>query len=183
MRYFFGFLAAVALVVVAFILIVRGFGGDDRKVQTELMDYARTDTVMRMIVEGEVNADQDHRSVKVTVGRGTNKIDLIQGYEGHVLEAKSYPSNEDAYTTFLRALQFQGYTKGDTDPERQDPRGVCPAGRTFIFEIVTGSATVQRLWTTSCGGGTFKGNTALIRELFREQIPDYSDIISGAGLR
>lgn len=183
MRYFFGFLLAVALVIVVFILIIRGLGGDERSTQTQLIDYARTNTVMRMVIEGEVNADQDHRSVSVEIGRNGNTIELVQGYEGRVLSSRTYVSNEDAYATFLRALQLQGYTRGDTDPERQDHRGVCPTGRAYIFEIITGSATVQRLWTTSCGGGTFRGNQALIRELFREQIPDYSDIISGSGLR
>lgn len=182
MRYVFGFLVAVALVVLVFILIVRGFGGRNAEVQTNMVDYAKTQTVVRMVVEGEVNLDNDHRSVSVIIGRAFNTIDLVQGYEGHVIQTKSYPSNEDAYATFLRALQLQGFNRGDDDPEKQDSRGVCPTGKVYTFEIITGSATVQRLWTTSCGGGTFDGNAAVIRSLFREQIPDYSTVIRGTGL-
>ena len=182
MRYFFGFLAAVALVVVVFILIVRGFGGRNRSLETNLADYAKTETVMRMTVEGKVNADQDHRSATVTVGRSSNAINLIQGYEGNVLQTKTYESNENAYATFLRALQLQGYDKGNDNPDRQDSRGQCPTGKVYTFEIITGSAIVQKFWTTSCGGGTFKGNASVVRTLFRAQIPDYSDVISGQGL-
>lgn len=182
MRYVFGFLAAVGLIVLVFILIVRGFNRGDSEIQTNMVDYAKTQTVVRMVEEGEVNADQDHRSISVVIGRASNTIDLVQGYEGHVLQTKSYPSNEDAYATFLRALQLQGYTKGDADPQKQDSRGVCPTGKVYTFEIITGSATVQKLWTTSCGGGTFKGKSAVIRQLFRAQIPDYSEVIRGTNL-
>lgn len=181
-RYFLGFLAAVALIVVVFILIIRGFSGGERAPESELTDYARTQTVMRMTVEGEVNADQEHRSAIVTVGRSNNTIELVQGYEGRVMQTRTYASNEEAYATFLRALQLQGYTRGDDNPDREDSRGVCPTGKVYTFEIVTGSAVVQRFWTTSCKEGTFRGNTNLIRTLFREQIPDYSEIISGQGL-
>jgi hypothetical protein len=182
-RYLLGFLGAVGLIVVVFILVIRGLsGGDDRSTETTLTDYTRTQTVMRMTIQGEVNADQDHRSVTVTVGRTNNTIELNQGYQDRVMQTRNYASNEEAYGTFLRALQLQGYTRGDTNPDKEDYRGVCPTGSTYIFEIVTGSAVVQKFWTTSCDGGTFGGNATLIRELFRKQIPDYSDIVGGQGL-
>ena len=179
-RYFLGFIAAVALIIVVFILIIRGFSGGDRPLQTEMSDYAKTETVMRMIVEGPVNADQDHRSTTVTIGRSTNVINLVQGYEGRVIDTKTYESNENAYATFLRALQLQGYSRGNDDPELEDSRGVCPTGKVYKFQIVTGSATVQNFWTTSCGGGTFRGDSDVIRRLFRAQIPDYSDVTNGS---
>lgn len=182
MRYIFGFLAAVALIMVVFILIVRGFGGGRPNAKVELVDYVKTQTVMRMTVSGPINLEEKHRSVIVVVGRTTNSVELVQGYQGMVLESKDYNTNEEAYASFLRALDLQGYTKGNTDPKRQDSRGVCPTGRVYTFEIITGASTVQKLWTTSCGGGTFKGNTTTIRKLFREQIPDYSKIIRRSNL-
>jgi len=181
MRYFFGFLAAVALIIVVFILIVRGFGGGERAPEINLVDYAKTETVMRMTVQGRVNANQDHRYLVVTVGRSSNTINLHQGYDGQIIQTRNYESNEDAYATFLRALQLQGYTEGDPDPEKEDSRGFCPTGNVYIFEIMTGSAPVQHFWTSSCGDGTFGGNTSLVRTLFRTQIPDYSDVVRGTG--
>ena len=165
------------------ILILRGFSGHGRSgSQSELTDYSKTQTVMRMVESGPVNIDELHRSVSVVVGRDTNNIKLVQGYEGHVLDSKEYHSNEDAYYTFLRALQLQGYTKGNIDPAKANSNGVCPLGKVYTFEIITGSATVQSFWTTSCGGGTFKGNLNIVRQLFRAQIPDYATVVRGTGL-
>jgi hypothetical protein len=109
-------------------------------------------------------------------------MELMGGYENSVQQTRTYTSNEEAYATFLRAIDLQGYTKGSDDEGREDSRGVCPTGKVYTFEIITGSSTVQRFWTTSCGGGTFKGKTDLIRRLFRAQIPDYAKVIRGSNL-
>lgn len=182
MKYFFAFVAAVALIVVVFILILNGFRGDRPRVQTELLDYAQTETVMRMTVEGRVNVDADHRKARVTIGRDSNVLQVLSGYDGSVISRRSYDSNEAAYATFLRALQLQGYTRGNDEPAQADSRGFCPTGKVYTFEIITGSTVVQKFWTTSCGGGTFRGNTGLVRTLFRAQVPDYSRVIRGTGL-
>lgn len=183
MKYFLAFLAAVALIVVVFILILRGFsGGSHPVVQTQLVDYSKTETVVRMVESGRVNIDQEHRSISVVIGRDSNKIDLVGGYQGNVLDTKNYPTNESAYATFLRALDLQGYTKGNIDPKKEDSRGYCPNGRVYTFQIITGADTVQNFWTTSCGGGTFRGNLVIVRTLFRQQIPDYTTITRGTNL-
>lgn len=182
MRYIFGLLVGILLIVVVFLLIIRAFGGNAPRVEVSLPDYAQTNTVVRMTVEGPVKVDQERRSAKVTVGRSSNTMNLVQGYQGRVLQTKSYASNEAAYTTFLRALQLQGYTEGDDDPRKEDSRGYCPTGKVYTFEIITGDDAVQSFWTTSCGGGTFKGNTEVVRQLFRAQIPDYFRVLRGTGL-
>lgn len=175
MRYFLGFLAAIGLVVLVFVLILRGLGGGSKQsVEVKLTDYAATDTVMQLTIDGRVVANQQHYAARVTVGRAESKIEIIQGYQGQVIDTKTYPNNEESYGTFLRALDLLGYTKGKLDPKLSDERGVCPTGQRYIFEIVTGSANVQRFWKSSCGEGNFKGNSSAIRNLFRAQIPDYS---------
>lgn len=178
MRYFLGFLAAVGLVVLVFVLVLRGFSGGKDSVEVKLTDYTATDTVMQMTVDGKVVADQEHQMVRITVGRAENKIELINGYQNQVVDTKTFPNNEEAYGTFLRALDLLGYTKGDINPKKGDERGVCATGQRFIFEIKTGSANVQRFWKTTCGSGTFKGNSSEVRNLFRAQIPEYSKITS-----
>ncbi|MBX6334391.1 hypothetical protein IRY61_03575 [Candidatus Saccharibacteria bacterium] len=182
-RFILGFVATVALVVLVAVLVIRGLSGGGRPAdQIDLIDYSKTQTVMRMIITGPVKADQEHRSVRVTVGRSSNTIEMISGYEGNVIDSRTYPSNESAYATFLRAIDLQGYTRGDTNPEREDSRGYCPTGLTYTFQIITGSDTVQSLWTTTCDRGTFRGNARIIRTLFREQIPDFGEFVRGTGL-
>jgi len=179
MRYFFGFLAAVGLIVVVFILILKGFGGHGTpKNQINLLDYANTQTEVQMTVDGPINASQDHRGYQITVGRDTASIQTTTGYQGSVIQAQTYANNATAYANFLRALQLLNFTKGNPDPAKADERGACPSGRRYVFEIVTADQDSERYWSTSCGGGTFQGNTALVRQLFNKQIPDYERIVS-----
>jgi len=183
MRYFLGFLAVIALIVLVFILVLRGLSGPRQSnVQTLLTDYSETETVMQLTIDGAVKSDQEHRAVRITIGRDQNMIETIQGYQGHVLKSQTYPNNEDSYYVFLRAIQLLGYTKGDPDTAKSDERGVCPLGRRYIFEVVTGSASVQRYWSTSCGRGTFKGVPGNTRKLFQLQIPDYGKLTAGLGV-
>jgi hypothetical protein len=118
----------------------------------------------------------------VTVGRDANTIEVIQGYEGQVIKAKTYPNNSEAYANFLRALQLLGYTRGVDDPKLSDERGYCPSGNRYVYEIISGAADVQRYWIGTCGVGTFKGNSQSIRSLFRKQIPDYGTFVGNLNI-
>jgi|EndMetStandDraft_6_1072998.scaffolds.fasta_scaffold85572_2 hypothetical protein len=180
MRYFFGFLVAIGLIVLVFILLLHGFGGGKKKdiPQVTLADYAGTNVQMRYTLDGPVTADQLHQGLRISVGQTESTIELYKGYQNNVVKSKSYPNNQSAYAQFLRALQLLNYNKGNKDPARTDERGFCPAGNRFIFEIVNDDGSdLQRYWATSCGSqGNYQGNVAAVRSLFRQQIPDYQDI-------
>lgn len=180
MRYFLGFLGVVALVILVFVLIVRSFSHHESapKNQTVLSDYTNTSTVMRFTIEGPVTAEQTHNEVRITVGRDANTIEVIQGYENHVVNAKTYPNNAEAYGTFLHALQLLNYTKGDSNPKLADERGYCPNGSKYVYEIISGASDVQRFWIGTCGVGTFRGASPTIRGLFTRQIPDYDKFVN-----
>lgn len=181
MKYFFGFLASIGLIIFVIVLIVRGFtGGGDKKVNipAPLSDYANTSVQMQYIMDGPTVADQERRSLRITVGQDESSIEILEGYNQNVVASKSYLSNESAYGEFLRALDVAGYTKGAEDEkskQNSDERGFCPSGYRFSFDIVDGSSRKQHLWATSCGSkqGTFKGKTPAVRTLFEDQIPDY----------
>ncbi len=186
MKYFLAFLGIVALVVLVFILIVRGLTGGHKDAKAPLVtlsDYANTSTVMRLTVDGPIVADQDHRAVRVTVSRDQNMIEIISGYNGSVIQQQTFSNNQAAYTSFLKALQLMGYTKGNTTAALADERGYCATGDRFIYEIQTNGNSIQRFWYTSCGQGTFKGSNAAVRQLFRAQIPGYAKIAAGLGLQ
>lgn len=178
MRYFFGFLVAIGLIVLVFILILQGFGGDKKpkEKQISLTDYAGTTTQMRYTLDGPVTADELHQGLRITVGQDESRMDIYQGYQNNIISSKTYPNNQSSYAEFLRALELLGYNKGDKDPNKTDERGVCPDGERFIFEIMNDTSSTQRYWSTSCGGGNYKGNVPKVRALFRQQIPDYDDL-------
>jgi hypothetical protein len=180
MKYFLGFLAVIALVVVVFILVLKGFSGPAKpKNAIILSDYANSQTEVSVTVDGPVNADQKHQAYRITIGRDANTIEVLHGYKYDVVNAQTYPSNSEAYTSFLKSIQLLGFTKGDPDPAKTDPRGYCPLGNRIIYRIQTGNEDVQKYWTTTCAGGTFKGQSAAIRSLFIKQIPDFSKITEG----
>jgi len=183
MKYFFGFIIIVALVVFVFILVLKGFSGPAQpKNQINLLDYANSSTVVRLFVDGPVNADSQHNGYRITIGRDANTIETLQGYKYEVIKAQTYANNNDAYATFLRSIQLLNFTRGNPDPNLSDMRGVCPTGTRYSFEVESAGQEVQRYWTSSCGGGSFKGNTASIRTLFIRQIPDFDKITSGLHL-
>lgn len=174
MKYFLGFLVSIGLIVLVVVLVVRGFSGDNSskdKNQTVLSDYAGTDAVVQMTIDGPIVADQDHRAYRITVGRSQVTVEALKGYQYENIENKFFTNNQEAYNNFLRALDLAGFTKGNTKFKGADPRGVCAGGQRYIFKILNGASEVQNYWTTSCKGGNFKGNAAQIRQLFNKQVP------------
>jgi hypothetical protein len=185
MKYFLGFLAVITLVVVVFIIILRGFtggGAKEPKQQVNLMDYVNSQTVVKFTVTGPVQADPKHMGYRITVGRDASTIEIIQGYQNNVVKAQTYSNNSAAYADFLRALQLENYTKGDADKSKEDTRGVCPNGNRYTYEVETAGQAVQRYWSTSCGTGTFQGKASIVRGLFSRQIPDFSTMTANVNL-
>jgi len=184
MRYFVGFLIAIGLIVLLFILIIRIFtgGGGKEAQKIDLTSYATTDAVVRLTIDGPVNANQDHRQIKITVGRDQTTIDVMQGYEGDTMLRRSFANNQNSYTDFLYALKVAGYTEGDTNPNKGDERGYCPTGQRFVYEALSSNEQVIRWWHTSCNQGNFKGKANVINQLFKTQIPDYSKLVQNTGL-
>lgn len=175
MRYIIGFLLSIAVLIFIFVLIFRG-GGEEAapEAQKKLIDYANTSIVVELTTDGPVSADQTHRVIRTTVGRDESTLDYMQGYEGTVLQARTYANNQTSYASFLSALEIAGYTQGNKDKALGDERGYCPEGYRYIYEIKDGARSIQRFWSTSCGGAkTFNGKSDVVRNLFQRQIPDY----------
>jgi len=188
MKYFLGFLVCIALVVGVFILVLKGFSGTSApKNQNPLSNYADTNTTVQLTVDGPIVADSQHQAYRISVGRDQTTLQVLQGYDYAVSQAKVYPNNQAGYDNFLRALDIAGFAKGDTKSENKNERGVCADGDRFIFEIVSGTSgsDIQRYWSTSCSGkGNFKGDTAAVKQLFGKQIPrtDFKSLINGLNL-
>lgn len=181
MKYFFGFLVSLGLIILVFILVLRGFsGGPGETDKDPLADYSTSDTLVRLTVDGRIISDQEHRAYQITIGRSEVRLEALRGYEYETIMTKTYENNQESYYSFLRALDIAGFDKGNDDDANDDERGVCADGQRFVYEIIDGTSQEQRYWSTSCGGGgTFKGNAAAVRLLFEKQIPakDYSKTI------
>ncbi|HEX8763254.1 MAG TPA: hypothetical protein VF733_05895 [Candidatus Saccharimonadales bacterium] len=173
MKYFLGFLVSIGLIILVFILILRGFSGKKTdEIPKPLVDYANTSTLVRMTVDGSIISDQEHRSYRITVGKDATEIETLQGYQNLPLESKTFDNNQEGYANFLRAIDLAGFAKGNSKSQNKDERGVCPNGSRVIFEILDNASRKQRFWTTTCGGGTFKGNAPSVRQLFNRQVPN-----------
>lgn len=180
MRYFIGFLITIGLIIVLIVLLFSG--GDNKQTSAPeqpktLVSYADTDTEVRMTIDGPTNANQVHQQVVITVGRDNTDFELLQGYQGSVVNAQSFANNQESYANFLRALSVAGYNNGDTDKALADERGYCSLGSRFIFEIINNGKTVQRFWTTTCGKPkTYLGEAGLTIDLFEAQVPEYNEL-------
>lgn len=184
MKYTIGFIAVILITILTFVLIWRGvMGGEDEVQPAPLTDYAISTTAMRLTTEGQVNPDKLHRAIRITVSRSESRVEILKGYDGEVIKGKSYPSTDEAYFTFLRALDLMGYTEGKDKPEMADHRGYCPAGKRYLYEIVDGVDLLQTYWSASCSKvGNFEGDDSGIRKLFEEQIPDYRKFVDNVDL-
>src|SRR5258708_7185593 len=68
-----------------------------------LYDYANTDVDVRLTIDGEINGNEDHRQIVITVGRDRRTLQVNKGYQGAILKSESLGNNTDAYNAFLHA--------------------------------------------------------------------------------
>jgi hypothetical protein len=175
-RYFVGFLLAVGLIVVVVVLIIRGLLTPHKApTALDLPSYAETDTKVQLTIDTPVTDPDHHNDVVMTIGNTASSLMVTKGYDGDTVRIKTYPMTTSAYEVFLRALNYNGFTKGSNDPSLKDERGHCATGQRYIYQIIDGSGSdLQRYWHSSCGQGTFGGNVDIIRHLFMTQFPDFS---------
>jgi hypothetical protein len=182
MRYIAGLLLGIGLIVLTFILIFRAFSGPHTPVQPSinLSDYATSNAIMRYTIDGQIVADQKHNKVRITVSKDQVLYEQIQGYEGKLVQSKTYPTNVQAFSTFLRALQIAHFDKGNKTVD-DDERGYCPQGKRYLYEAIDGGDTLFRWWGDSCTSedGSYRGSAGTVRTLFQRQVPDYSVLTRG----
>lgn len=175
-RYLIGFIAIFGLVILMASLIFHG-GGKPKPTPQLLESYATTDAIVRLTIDGPINADQTHQQIQIIVSNNSAIYEQIQGYQGNVVNQKSYANNVDAYTNFLTALRHAGFTRGTNNPALKNETGYCPLGSRYIFELQQNGQDVERFWSTSCGSpATYIGNVRLTLTLFQAQIPDFSTL-------
>jgi hypothetical protein len=185
MRYFIGFIAAIGLIILLIVLLLTG-GGDNKqapKTPKALDEYGSTSALVRMTIDGPINADSEHKQLRITVGKDDVVYEQVNGYNGDVVNTKVYTNTQDSYTDFLHALGHAGFTRGSDEKALADERGFCPLGRRNIFELIQDNKTLERYWSTSCGSPkSYRGNNSLTIQLFQDQVPDYNKLSQNLGL-
>lgn len=187
MRYVIGALISVGLIIVIIVLIFTGGGNDNNPATSKpvnLTSLADSGASVQLVTKGQISADKTHREITITIGENTSNLDVIQGYQNHVINSHHINNNQASYTAFLHALELAGFNQGDTSGD-QDERGHCALGQRYLYKVIDSSGKVsQRFWSDTCSSsvGTFKGNGGLIRQLFQLQIPKYSDYTSDVDL-
>ncbi len=175
MRYFVGFLVTIGLIIILILLLFSG-GGKPKvpKTSKTLDSYASTDAEVRLTIDGPVNAAESHQAVRITIGQSDATFELLQGYNGSVVNSESFANTQNSYAVFLSSLARAGFTKGNTNADLKDERGYCPLGDRYIFELRQDGHDIERYWATSCGGvKTYAGSLNLTVQLFQNQIPGY----------
>ncbi len=190
MRYLVGLVMLILIAIVAMILLLGGNGGKNSATTPSstpnpvLTDYIDAESSVSMLVDGKINSEDAHRSIKITVSATNRTVDVIKGYDGTVEKTASYGNTPEAYDAFMRAVANAGFMTKLKNPTQTDDRGVCATGKRYIYSLLDKGVEVSRLWGTSCSVkiGTFAGNGPLTRSLFQAQIPDYNKFVSGITL-
>jgi len=185
MRYFLGFLIAIGLLALVIILVVKGLNKNNitGPQPKPLSSYSNTDAEASLLISGPVIADQNYRQLQINISQVSSQINLIDGYQGTIVNTNTYENNPSAYSAFLSALQSIGFTLVDSNYKYKTPAGFCPFGTSYTYTFTNGNDTILNSWATSCGGlGNFRGSVGSINQLFESQIPDFSTFAPGADL-
>ena len=186
MRYILALLGIIVVIIAAVLLIFnRGPSPDSQQGERRvtITDYIDKPSTAVYTVEGELNAEEDHRAIRISVSRNMRTIEVLSGYNKTVINTQSFPNTQAAYDEFIHGLEKAGFNR-QQEPEFKEENGVCPLGSRFAYQLREDNDDVLRLWSTSCGrnDGTMGGNATLIRQLFQKQIPGYTTIVRGVKL-
>jgi len=188
LRWFIGgfiLLIVVILLIWGLISIANNIftSSDDASIEDianrELLDV----DVAQFTVGGPIVATKEHRSYVVEVNPSVVTMTLYSDYGQKELEQKSYKNNQDAFDSFVEALDNANVLARESGTDEEDDlqyEGACSLGRRYIVTL----DDIDTRWTTSCRleDGTMGGDASVIRRLFDNQVPDARDILQGTGL-
>ena len=181
MAIFVGFIVFIVILVTLF-----SHGGKKPIVTNPvqpLPNYASTDATVSLTTDGIVNGDDIHRQIRITVSSTQRTLDILQGYNGTVINTKNFENNQEAYLVFLKALNYSGFLAKNKSNVPSDERGECPLGFRYVFDLNSDTGDLSRLWTSSCGIGNWGGALDTVQTLFQDQITDYSTLTESVDLQ
>ena len=177
MKYIIGVLAFILVFFLAVALLF-GRGNDsatqDNKTIAQMVDYADKNSSVSLTTIGRMVGNDERRAIRVIVTPNERRLEILSGYDESVTSLQTYPNTQEAYSNFLSALGNFGFNK-KRDTSITDPRGLCPTGNRYVYDLSQDGNHISNLWNTSCNDASnFDGRGPVIRELFKKQIPDYN---------
>ncbi len=148
--------------------------------KVSLIDTAE-DRSVRMTIRGQIKADETFNSYVVTASATSRTMTTYSGYLDRQIETKQLVNNIPAYEQFVYALNRYGMMDAnELTGDANDTRGVCAGGHLYQFDTLRGSNVIKSLWTTDCKAnlGSLRVSSALLQNLFLQQIPDYSKMLN-----
>lgn len=185
MLLFLGFLLGIVL----FLIVLFSLSGDKKPSSStdkpkpesfSIVDYSDTNSYVKYTLAGPIVGDDQYNEVRITVTPNSRNIDIIQGFQGKVINSKTYANNRNAYREFLAALGKLNFGKArKTDLVKA---GSCATGRLWTYQTFNNSEIVSDVWAGNCTKGSAQGIPSRINNLFQVQITDYSDLTSDLNL-
>lgn len=178
----------VAFLIYAAVSIGRSliFGNESSKSpennqsQTQLVSLNSSASV-RMNVRGPIVATENFKGYSITIAPQSRQLTVYSGYNLNTLQQVSLGNIPSGYEQFVYALKnYKLAENSELTGDKNDTRGVCPTGILYEFAILDNNKSVKTLWTTTCANyrGSLKSNRTDIYNLFVNQIPNGSSIIS-----
>jgi hypothetical protein len=191
-KHLLGFFVAIVLVIVAVFLI---FSNKDlfsskpsitlgQQVQ-KIASYSNTSAVASLTIDGPIVANQNFNEVVIQISANYTELQIINGYNNHIVSKKVYANNQNAYRAFLKSLALNNFqVKVNNSQGLSSPIGVCPNGDSYIFKLVRDSKNIVDSWQTNCNTSnyTFGGNVNNVIGLFQSQIPNYDQDVQNLNL-
>jgi hypothetical protein len=101
------------------------------------------------------------------------------GYTGKQVDNEQLDNSSEAYTQFVNALNRAKLMDGmPLIGDANDTKGVCATGMLYEFEVLQGTNSIQKLWTSTCKGspGSLHASVTQVSSLFQRQIPDFTKL-------
>lgn len=148
----------------------------------ELVDYASRDSKVVFTIEGPIINQIEHRSIRITADSLQTKLEVIQGYNGNVIQTNTFPNTEASYKAFLQAISRQGFAS-ERKTRIDDPRSACPLSQRYYYELYDNGERKFSLWSATCASnGSSRARSGTVRTLFEKQIPDYNRLVQDVRL-
>ncbi len=187
-RYLLGFIVALILIVIVVGLIFTGFNKSNINFGHEVnkfANYSTTSAVTSLDINGPIIASQSHNEVIISVSNLDVNLQVLQGYDGKVINNQMFSNSQNSYNAFLRSLIIAGFNSSNPSASSlTNPVGLCSNGNTYTFKMNLGQKNIVNSWQTNCYNAphTFNGDLNATVNLFIAQVPNYSSYVSNLNL-